>query len=117
MFASILIANDFSPTSILRKNGIILAGAIDQYKKEVGHYPLTLQELTPKYVSAIKGPDDYWGWLYLSTDQDFTIGYVDWVDKFGASVCLIRSTNRKWDCLMNSTGPFIVGPTPSPLAP
>ncbi len=118
MFVTIWLAQDFSPTSVLRKNGIILATAIDQYKKDLGRYPQTLEELLPKYVTDLKKPNDYWGWLYLSTDQDFTLGYVFYVDKFGYSVCVIRSMNKNWDCLINSTGPFKLEPTPFPtIAP
>jgi hypothetical protein len=117
MFVTLWFAQDFSPTSVLRKNGIILATAIDQYKKDLGHYPQTLQELLPKYVSDLKKPNDYWGWLYVSTDQDFTLGYVFGVDKWGCSVCVIRSMNRNWDCLINSSGPFKLEPTPFPTLP
>ena len=114
MFATIWIAEDFSYTSVLRRNGIALAQIIDQYKNELGHYPPTLEELKPRYVSDLKAPDDYWGWLYYSTDEAFTLGYVFHIGKFGYSLCLIHSTNRTWDCLMDSTGPFTLGPTPTP---
>ncbi len=114
MFATIWLAQDFSPTAILRKNGIMLAVAIDQYKKDSGHYPLTLQELLPKYVTDLKKPVNCWGWLYLTSDQDFTLGYVSDVDKFGYSVCIIQSTNRNWNCLINSPGLFKLEPTSLP---
>jgi len=114
MFVAIRIAYYFSPTVVRERDGIVLARAIDQYKVDTGHYPQSLDELHPQYVADLKSPKDHWGWLYVSTDRDFTLGYVAYVDKFGYLVCVIRSTDRNWGCLPEANDPFDLGPTPGP---
>jgi len=114
MFVALRITHYFSPTVVRSRDGIVLARAIDQYKIDTGHYPQSLDELKPHYVIDLKSPKDRWGWLYVSTNQDFTLGYVADVDKFGYLVCVIHTTNRNWDCLAEATDSFNLGPTPWP---
>jgi hypothetical protein len=71
--------------------------------------------LVPDYVARFKPPNNT-GWLYSSTGQEFSLGYVFYVDKLGYSVSLINSKDREWNNLLNTTGPFKLGPTPYPDA-
>jgi hypothetical protein len=113
LFSSIHIGDTHSPDAVIRHNGTALVQAIDRYHTASGTYPKTLNELVPSFLTALpEEPKTIWGWLYTSSDNTFTVGYVYDVGKWGYSVCLYRSADPKWDCLPNSTGPFVLQPTP-----
>jgi hypothetical protein len=116
MFLTLHISNDFSSNAMTVKDGNYIAAALDQFKQDKGYYPQLLRELVPDYVARFKHPKNI-SWQYSSTGQEFSLGYVFYVDKIGYSVRLISSNDRKWTTLENySTGPFEIGPTPYPDA-
>jgi hypothetical protein len=112
MFGTYFLAEGYSPSTTRLKYGDTLAKLLDQYKQDTGVYPPKLDMLMPKYTAEIKDSGTLWGWLYISTGQDFTLGYVSYVDRFGYSVDVISATNREWDVRTDS-GPFKLGPTPT----
>ena len=115
LFASISIGDARSPESITRQDSQAIVKALQAYYTAQGQYPSALEELTPKYLDSL--PDDpksEGGWLYTQTGNDYSLGYVYWVDQLGYSVCLITSSAQDWNCLPGSSGPFVLGPTPMP---
>lgn len=115
MFLSIDQGFYFDPNSIIRRNGEAIARALNEYHSDNGHYPEKLEELIPTYIDNLKVPEILWGWLYVSEKDDFTIGYVSYIDKMGYIVCKYSKTLPEWDCPTDySTKPFILEPTPQP---
>ncbi len=114
LFFTLWIAEEFSPTSVARKDGIVLAQEIEQYKDDTGSYPAQLHDLVPNYRTNIKDPKTYKGWLYAATNQNFMLGYVDYIDKWGYTVCLISSGIKEWNCSTDYKSPFNLAPTPTP---
>jgi hypothetical protein len=114
---SILIGSEGSPDTITRKNGVLIAQALKAYHVDHHTYPATLEELVPKYLATIPAePESTSGWLYKVTDDDFALGYVSDVEKFGYWVCIYTATATDWECpLPTFIGePFNLGPTPMP---
>ncbi len=114
LFASIQIGGKYSPDTIRRSDGALVVQALSRFYSDRQAYPQTLGELVPKYLVEIREPGTIWGWLYSAAEDEYTLGYVYWVDKFGYSVCVYKSNASDWSCLPNSTGPFVLGPTPMP---
>ncbi len=74
---SILIGSESSPGAITRKNGGLMARALNAYYIDKHVYPTTLEELAPKYLGAIPDePQSPGGWLYKLTSTGFALGYV-----------------------------------------
>lgn len=114
LFISINIGYERSPDAIIRRNGQAIVQALEQYHEKTGTYPKSLEELVPTYLNPLPTePKTIWGWLYTSSDDDFTLGYVCDVGKLGYSVCVYTPEAREWDWLHNSTGPFTLEPTPA----
>lgn len=104
-----------SPKVKIRSDGEIVVQALHTYHIAYGHYPVTLAELVPRFLSDLKQPETVWGWLYQTEEQEFSLGYVWDVDRWGYSVCVYDLEVSKWDCLDYSTGPFGNLPvTPAP---
>jgi hypothetical protein len=115
LFISIDTGYERSPDAIIRRNGQAIVQALEQYHEKTGTYPKSLEELVPTYLNPLPTePKTIWGWLYTSSDDDFTLGYVCDVGKLGYDVCVYTSETREWDWLHNSTGPFTLEPTPIP---
>jgi hypothetical protein len=113
-FLSIQIGFHYSPTSRIQENGKAVVQALNRYYSDNGSYPKELRKLVPNYIEDLREPATIWGWLYVSEDDEFSLGYVFYVDKLGYSVCIYRSSMPEWDVLHNSTGPFKLAPTPMP---
>jgi hypothetical protein len=115
LFGSLQLAFPYSPDQIIRNHGEEIAGKINSYHLDKGAYPDALDELVPNYLSELNEPGTIWGWLYTANKEDFTLGYVWYVDSIGYSICMINSASLQWECPMDhSTGPFILEPTPMP---
>lgn len=111
----------FDPDSIIERNGDTIAGALNKYHSDQGRYPEKLDELVPAYLAELKEPGTMWGWLYIAGTDDFTLGYVDYIDEWGYSICKYSVAIPEWDCLNDyskgpsrSTEPFHLEPTPFP---
>ncbi len=114
---SMLIGSESSPDAITRKNGVLMARALNAYYIDKHVYPTTLEELAPKYLATIPDePQSPGGWLYKLTSTGFALGYVSWVDKLGYGVCILTPQVTDWDCLpiTYNAEPFDLGPTPVP---
>ena len=114
---SILVGSEISPGTITRKNGVLIAQALNAYHDDNHLYPMTLEELLPKYLTTIPNePQSPGGWLYKLTSDGFALGYVDWVDKLGYGVCILAPRVMDWNCLPSTydAEPFNLGPTPVP---
>ena len=114
---SMLIGSEGSPDAITRRDGILMAQALNAFYADNRAYPTALEELAPKYLAKVPDdPQSSGGWLYKLTSDGFALGYVSWVDKFGYSVCFLTPQDTDWNCPLNvSSGePFDLGPTPVP---
>ncbi len=113
---SMLIGSKGSPDAITRRNGIVMAQALNVYYADNRAYPIALEKLTPKYLAKVPDdPQSPGGWLYKLTNDGFALGYVSWVDRFGYSVCVLTPHETDWNCSPTSNGePFNLGPTPVP---
>ncbi len=114
---SMLIGSEGSPDAITRRNGILMAQALNAYHADHHVYPTALEELAPKYLAKVPDdPQSSGGWLYKLTSDGFALGYVSWVDKFGYSVCFLTPQDTDWNCPLNVPNgePFDLGPTPVP---
>jgi hypothetical protein len=109
---SMEVGYDNSPGSLTEQHGKVIAQALDQYRAANGEYPETLDELVPQYIADLKEPSSVWGWLYTATEDEFALGYVFGVDRYGYSVCIYKSNAPEWDCEPFSSGPFDIPPTP-----
>jgi hypothetical protein len=115
LFVSLEIGFPYSPDSIIRKNGKAIGQALNEYHADKGNYPETLNELVPAYLTDLREPKTIWGWLYSASKDDFTLGYVSYVDKMGYTICKYSATAPEWDCPLDySTAPFHLAPTPMP---
>ena len=114
LFASIQIGDAYSWERIAEKNGVVVAQALNRYHADHLTYPKALTELVPTYLDNLREPRTVWGWLYTATRDEFSLGYVNWVDREGYSVCVYGSMVPEWNCLPGSTGPFTIAPTPMP---
>jgi hypothetical protein len=115
LFASIQLGSAHSPESMAQKNAKVIAQALSQYRAAKGEYPPNLEALVPEYVSDLREPRTMWGWLSIPTGDDYTLGYVFDVDKFGYGICKYSAKVPKWDCPSDySTAPFTLAPTPAP---
>jgi MFS family permease len=116
LFASMEAAFPYSPNQTIRRNGEeIIAKALNEYHIDKKAYPQSLDELVPKYLSDLREPKTLWGWLYTGDNEDFTLGYVVYIDKMGYGICKYSASSPKWDCPLDySTAPFILAPTPMP---
>ncbi len=112
-FLTIILVGRFSPESLIKEYGVVIAQQLDQYRADHGKYPETLEQLMPTYLTELREPKIVWGWLYVATSDSFTLGYVSYVDRMGYSVAVYTSESRNWDSLVNSDGPFNLPPTPS----
>lgn len=109
--SSVFLGDHFSK---INRDRDAVVKAINKYHVQNGIYPESLDELVPEYIEDLRSPLTTWGWLYLAETDQFSFGYVDWIDKMGYSVCVYSSYIPEWDCLPNETGPFQLGPTPMP---
>lgn len=108
---SIVVADRFSPESRREAYGEVIAQQLDRYRADYGNYPETLDQLVPSYLDDLKEPETVWGWLYVATDDGFSLGYVARVDRWGGySVSIYPSETRAWDFLVFSDGPFDLPP-------
>ncbi len=114
LFVGMRIGANYTPDSVIQRKGAVIAQALNQYRASHGKYPESLDELVPEYLADLKQPGTIWGWLYTATEKEFTLGYVYWVDKFGYSVSVFGSNKPEWTYLSNTTGPFVLQPTPLP---
>lgn len=115
LYASLEVGFPYSPNEIIHRNGEAIARALNDYYVDNKTYPQDLSELVPNYLSDLKEPKSIWGWLYVGNDDDFTLGYVSYVDKMGYIVCKYSRKTPKWDCPLDySTAPFHLEPTPMP---
>ena len=111
--AGTVLAVVFIPVWSIRNNSATILSALAQYRANHGRYPGALGELVPEYLNDLAQPGTTWGWLYTSDGNDFTIGYVYWVDKWGYGICRYPSKTMDWDCPEDySTEPFTLAPTP-----
>jgi hypothetical protein len=99
---------------ILDRNRDKIAAALESYHDDTGKYPERIEELVPVYITEIVQPKSIWGWLYSVDGDDFALGYVNYVDKLGYSVCFISSRNTDLNCMHEylSPSPFDIAPTP-----
>ena len=113
---SILIGSEGSPDAITRRNGILMAQALNAFYADNHVYPTALEQLAPTYLAKIPDdPQSPGGWLYKLSSESFILGYVSWVDRFGYSVCVLMPRETDWNCSPTSNGePFNLGPTPVP---
>jgi len=115
LFISLEVGFPYSPDSIIRKNGNVIARALNEYYADKGNYPEILDELVPTYLADLREPETIWGWLYRAGEDDFTLGYVFYVDKLGYTICKYSRTAPEWNCPLDySTTPFHLAPTPMP---
>jgi hypothetical protein len=115
LYLGLEIGSPYTPDSIIRKNGEAIAQAVTEYHSDRGIYPDTLNELIPAYLTDLREPKTIWGWLYLTSRDDYTLGYVSYINKWGYSICKYSATAPEWDCPLNySTAPLVLEPTPGP---
>ena len=118
LVVSVLIGNTQSPETITEKNGNRIVQALEQYHLETGAYPTELTKLVPVYFAAV--PEAHTtqgtGWLYTANDNQYTLGYWYYPEKYGVTLCLHSTENNKWECeptyLSRGWGPFQGVPTP-----
>jgi hypothetical protein len=115
LYTTLEIGLPYTPDAIIHKNGEAITQALVEYYANWGKYPETLNKLVPEYITDLKEPKVIWGWLYTASADDFTLGYVYDIDKWGYTICKYNATSPEWDCPSNySTAPFILKPTPWP---
>ena len=111
VFVSIMFADRFSPESRREAYLEVVAQQLDWYRADHGRYPESLDQLIPTYLDNLREPETVWGWLYVATDDGFSLGYVARVDRWGGySVSIYPSETRAWDFLVFSDGPFDLPP-------
>jgi hypothetical protein len=124
MFISIDLGMYFDPDSIIKRNGDTIIGALNEYHSDQGRYPEKLDDLVPTHLAELKEPGTMWGWLYIAEKENFTLGYVEYIDEWGYSICKYSAVIPEWDCIddyskgpYRSTEPFHLEPTPFPDPP
>lgn len=122
IFFSMEVGRINSSESMTEEQAIVIAHALDQYHADNGHFPETLGELVPQYLTGLKEPSTLWGWLYMANEKDFSIGYVSDVDSWsGYYICFYASNTSLWKCNASPLGrPFnlpLATPGPYTLEP
>jgi len=105
------------PTKITKDDGLRIAQSLDTYYQDHGQYPETLNELVPMYIDELNQPASrMYGWLYYTTVDKFTLGYVWYVGRDGYELYVITETDRDWMWLQHVFGgpPFYLPPTAGP---
>lgn len=103
----------FTPTQRIERDGGGVIRALDDFHSRKGFYPASLAELeSSSTIQFVKAPSSLWGWLYIATDNDFSLGFIKDVDKFGYWICQFPSKTRQWDCVPEAQTPFHPDPTP-----
>lgn len=103
----------FTPTQRIERDGLGVVRALDGYHSKQGFYPRSLDDLKSSSThSFVETPPSLWGWLYTATDDDFSLGFIHDVDKFGYWICQYPSKSRQWDCVPEAQTPFRPDPTP-----
>jgi hypothetical protein len=80
-----------------------IVAALEGYKTDRGHYPDHLDELVPKYISAIKPPgygQKKWDYNHLATPDSF--GLYMWGRKAYQDGYLYNSERKQWELVENS---------------
>lgn len=114
---SIFFGYLFTPTQRIERDGQSVIRALDEYHYRQGIYPGSLADLESFSTNQfVKTPSSLWGWLYTATDDDFSLGFIRDVDKFGYWICLYSSNTRRWDCVPEAQTPFRPDPTPGVYA-
>lgn len=72
-----------------------LISALEQYKKEHGDYPQTLNALVPKYVPGIE-PRDNGTMRYDKKETGYRLVFT--YSGPGMNVCAYEPEKKKWDC-------------------
>jgi hypothetical protein len=114
MFFSVQVGDKYSPENLTQQNGYAIARALYQYHAMEGHYPNKLADIDSRFLATLPEAvtTQHTGWLYESDGGNFTLGYWYEPEKMGAQVCLLTSSNPKWNCDFNNWGPFREVPTP-----
>jgi hypothetical protein len=103
----------FTPTQRIKRDGWGVIRALEEYHNRQGFYPRSLVDLkSSSTIRFVETPPTLWGWLYTATDDDFSLGFIRDVDKFGYWICLYPSKSRQWDCVPEAKTPFRPDPTP-----
>lgn len=117
-FISVSFGYLYTPTLRNERDGQKVVQALDEYHRRNGKYPATLDQLrSDSRILFIEKPPTIWGWLYTASQDDYVLGFVNDVDKFGYWVCIYRSHSSKWKCIPESEGPFTIKPTPGTYTP
>lgn len=100
LFQTSIIGSNYSPSSITRQNGTAIAQALLQYKADNGRYPENLTALTPIYLSTIPyiSITPTLDWLYESSPDHFTLGYLSGAEGMTVWVCKYSSETLAWNC-------------------
>lgn len=91
---------EHSSVKITEQNADKLIEAINNYRMEVGFYPMELESLSPNYIEPIPPILSAKGiqWLYKTEDDYFLLGYIRYNDKLAYQDCVYNSINRRWEC-------------------
>lgn len=100
-----------SPESETMRNGVTIATAIEEYFRQNGVYPESLEQLVPQYLEAIppiavgdrRGLGRTDSWYYRSIEGVYWLGYFDSGQSFHHDgACIISSTSDTWTCSLFS---------------
>jgi hypothetical protein len=78
-----------------------LITALDAFHHERGHYPISLRQLAPRYVTDSAAFQhrgrDFEGFDYRRRDGSYTLVFTYYTS--AANQCSYDSKTKKWDCL------------------
>lgn len=92
------------------RNAVLLVEELARYYGQNGDYPQSLDALVPTYLPEL--PDapttQGVGWLYQSGDEDFVLGYPDYLRGTAEEplVCLHSPEVPQGACMAGNWGPF-----------
>jgi hypothetical protein len=110
MLVSLHFGDSNSWESQTMANGNLISQALGQYHVDHDVYPNALDALVPKYLTDLREPSIRSGWLYQTTGQEFSLGFVYDVGSSDiGGIYLYQSTHPEWE--LNAGGPFRLEPT------
>jgi hypothetical protein len=114
LIMSMVFGGIYSPTTQIGYHAFLVMGAIDDFYYDNGSYPKELRDLVPNYRLELTDPSPNWSWLYKSKGDEYSLGYVYYIDKLGYVISIFRPSLRGWEVSFKSTDTFELEPTLMP---